>query len=174
MRNNNAEIKCRSTQLDYVRQVLLAQNAQYRGTDHQIDTYFNVPNGRLKLREGNIENSLIFYHRPNTTDTKISEVQLYQVTPPTQALKATLSAALGVLAVVDKQREIYFIAHTKFHLDTVANLGTFVEIEVIDNGAKQSIALLVEQCNNYIQLLGLAAKDMIAVSYSDLILENRL
>ena len=172
MRNNNAEIKCRCNQLDQVRQILLANKAHYHGTDHQVDTYFRVPDGRLKLREGNIENSLIYYSRPNTTDTKISEVQMYHTTPPSNDLKTTLSAALGVLAVVDKQREIYFIEHTKFHLDTVANLGTFVEIEVIDKGAKQAIETLVQQCNDYVQLLGLLADDMIAVSYSDLILNN--
>jgi predicted adenylyl cyclase CyaB len=97
---------------------------------------------------------------------------MYHTTPPSNDLKTTLSAALGVLAVVDKQREIYFIEHTKFHLDTVANLGTFVEIEVIDKGAKQAIETLVQQCNDYVHLLGLLADDMIAVSYSDLILNN--
>ena len=65
MRNNNAEIKCRCNQLDQVRQILLANKAHYHGTDHQVDTYFRVPDGRLKLREGNIENSLIYYRRPN-------------------------------------------------------------------------------------------------------------
>ncbi len=38
-----------------MRNYLLTHGADYKGTDRQTDTYFNVPNGRLKLREGNIE-----------------------------------------------------------------------------------------------------------------------
>ena len=38
---------------------LLLLNPKFIGEDNQEDTYFNVAKGRLKLREGNIENSLI-------------------------------------------------------------------------------------------------------------------
>ena len=57
----NVEIKARCAQPDQIHQILKAQNARFVGIDHQIDTYFNVAEGRLKLREGNIENQLIFY-----------------------------------------------------------------------------------------------------------------
>ena len=42
-----------------IRQILINKKADYKGLDHQIDTYFNVNIGRLKLREGSIENNLI-------------------------------------------------------------------------------------------------------------------
>lgn len=59
------EIKARCLDQDKVRNILIGENADFKGKDHQIDTYFNVHNGRLKLREGTIENNLIHYERPN-------------------------------------------------------------------------------------------------------------
>ncbi|MBS1562896.1 MAG: adenylate cyclase, partial [Bacteroidetes bacterium] len=58
MSSINIEIKARTTRTDEIRQLLLGEGAEFRGTDHQTDTYFNVPKGRLKLRQGNIENNL--------------------------------------------------------------------------------------------------------------------
>ncbi|MFO0468690.1 MAG: adenylate cyclase, partial [Bacteroidota bacterium] len=56
------EIKARCSNPSKVRQLLLQQpNIQFIGVDEQVDTYFKIPSGRLKLREGNIENSLIYY-----------------------------------------------------------------------------------------------------------------
>ena len=65
MSHINIEIKARSNNQDRIRDILKSKNADFKGIDHQIDTYFNVPKGRLKLREGNIENNLIFYERKN-------------------------------------------------------------------------------------------------------------
>jgi adenylate cyclase, class 2 len=61
--------------------VLLVLHPKFIGTDHQIDTYFNVQKGRLKLREGNIENALIQYNRANVLDAKQSDVILYKHLP---------------------------------------------------------------------------------------------
>ena len=63
MEHLNVEIKARCSDVLSARQVLKGAGARFVGEDHQIDTYFRVENGRLKLREGNIENHLIFYVR---------------------------------------------------------------------------------------------------------------
>ncbi len=70
------EIKAKCNDPQNVHQILKAHNADYKGIDHQVDTYFGVPKGRLKLREGNIENTLIHYHRPNQEGPKTSAVSL--------------------------------------------------------------------------------------------------
>ena len=127
----NIEIKARCPNPAGIRSILQANKADFRGTDHQVDTYFNVPQGRLKLREGNIENALIHYKRSNQKGPKRSDVHLFKTSPETD-LKAVLQAALDTKVVVDKNREIYFIQNVKFHIDTVVNLGSFVEIEAID------------------------------------------
>jgi predicted adenylyl cyclase CyaB len=167
-----SEIKARTNRLDALRAVLQQNGAYHKGNDHQVDTYFNVPQGRLKLRQGNIENALIFYNRPEVaTGPKHSHVTMTAVPPDTQ-LGEVLAAALGVKVQVDKRREIYFIGNVKFHLDEVAGLGHFVEIEAIDLEGTIGQAELQRQCTHYMHLLGIEQADLIAASYSDLLLQQ--
>ena len=132
-----------------------------------------MPNGRLKLREGNIENALIHYHRTDQAGPRQSDVTLYQA-PANSALKAALTAALGVKTVVDKRREIYFVDNVKFHIDEVKELGNFVEIEAIDMNGELDTTVLQAQCQKYMDLLGIREKDLLKVSYSDLIMLSQV
>ena len=70
------EIKARCSELDKARKILQGKHADFKGVDHQIDTYFRVNLGRLKLREGTIENHLIHYERENKEGPKQSKVLL--------------------------------------------------------------------------------------------------
>lgn len=146
-------------------------HADYKGTDCQTDTYFNVPRGRLKLRQGNIENSLIFYSRPDHAGPKESEVFIYRP-EAMSSLKELLTSVLHVLATVKKKREIYFIENVKFHIDEVENLGAFVEIEAIDTSGDTARDGLREQCEQYMRLFAIAEQDLIGCSYSDLQMEK--
>lgn len=170
MKKHLVEIKARTTRTEEQRNLLLAKGANFKGTDHQIDHYFNVPEGRLKLRSGNIEHSLIFYQRGNQAGPKDSSVALTKI--DSQALAdsfaATLNQALGTWVKVDKQREIYFIDNVKFHLDEVAGLGAFIEIEAIGDSAAEREALL-DQCQSYMDYLGVLEEELIENSYSDLL-----
>ncbi len=145
------------------------EEAEFRGTDKQTDTYFIVPKGRLKLREGNIENCLIQYDRPNQAGPKISQYILTQV-KSNSTLKESLTKALGVLAVVKKVREIWYIGNVKIHLDKVEDLGYFLEIEARDEKEVLGKGKLLEQCDKYMSLFEVAKKDLITKSYSDMIL----
>jgi len=167
---NIIEIKARCKNAAKIRKILTDKSAIFKGIDHQIDTYFKVPNGRLKLREGNIENTLIHYNRPNQAGPKNSQVT-YQKLPPKTDLKKVLTAAVGIIAVVDKQREIYFVDNVKFHIDEVQQLGSFVEIEAIDELGTIGINELQVQCEYFMNLFEIAKADLINVSYSDLIME---
>lgn len=166
----NVEIKARTNQQDKIRTILQERNADYIGKDHQIDTYFVVPNGRLKLRQGNIENTLIFYNRTNQQGPKSSNCQLYKA-DRAQELHTTLTSALDVLAVVDKQREIYFIENIKFHIDVVEGLGEFIEIEASNKIGDYTQEQLQVQCEEYMKLFGIKDEDLISVSYSDLVIK---
>ncbi len=171
MNHLNIEIKARSNNHEKVREILKSHDADFKGIDHQIDTYFNVPNGRLKLREGNIETGLVQYQRENIKGSKQSDVVVYW-TEPGSALKEALTNTLGILTVVDKKREIYFIDNVKFHIDVVKDLGLFVEIEAIATDKDIPTEKLKEQCDEYISLLDISEKDLISVSYSDLLLKK--
>ncbi len=162
----NIEIKARCADPEKIRDTLRKRQARFAGTDHQIDTYFRVPQGRLKLREGNIENALIFYRRPDQKGPKRSDV-LMAATSPQPPLKQVLAQALGVKVVVDKQREIYFIGNVKFHIDQVQGLGGFVEVEAIGTDANRDE--LLRQCRDYLELFGINEQDLVDGSYSDLL-----
>jgi predicted adenylyl cyclase CyaB len=168
MRIINLEIKARCTDPGRVRCVLRSRNARIAGTDHQIDTYFRVQEGRLKLREGTIENALIYYQRPNQGGPKTSNVLLHKL-EPNSGLKAILTEVLGVLAVVDKQREIYYVDNVKIHIDSLHSLGNFVEIEAAGD-EKSDREKLRAQCEEFMRIFGVAPSDLLEHSYSDMIL----
>ncbi len=168
MRHLNIEIKAQCTDLTAIQTILQQHDADFVGEDHQVDTYFDVDGGRLKLREGTIEQSLIHYHRPDQAGPKPSTVTRYEPEAPAE-LKGVLEEALGVWAVVDKRREIYFIDNVKFHLDRVKDLGTFVEIEAIGHDGEANPDELHAQCQHYMALFGLSSDALIADSYSDLL-----
>lgn len=167
----NYEFKARTARLDEQEALLQARNPRFVGEDHQVDTYFHVPHGRLKLREGDIENALIHYFRTNTAGAKQSDVLLYEHRP-SASLKAILQTALGVKVVVDKRRRIYFIDNVKFHFDRVEGLGTFVEVEAIDRDGTIGLPTLRQQCTQYAALLGVEPGDYMAESYSDLLMDR--
>jgi len=167
MHHLNIEIKAQSKNPEAIRMKLEELNADFKGTDYQKDTYFNCTKGRLKLREGNIENHLIHYFRPNQEGPKKSEVTLFR-SDPESSLKTVLTKALGILTVVEKKRAIYFIDNVKFHIDLVTELGSFVEIEAIDSTGDIGAFQLMKQCNHYIDLFGISDNDLVANSYSDM------
>jgi len=165
----NVEIKARCGDPEDIRQFLIANNAEFKGLDEQSDTYFNVQNGRLKLREGNIENNLIFYERNNQSGPKKSHFKLVKVEDAT-GLKEALTESIGVKAVVKKRREIYYIGNVKFHIDEVPGLGSFVEIEAGNIFVDLSEGELKQQCDFYMQQFKIRPEDLIEVSYSDLLM----
>ncbi|MEY2638901.1 MAG: hypothetical protein RIR90_383, partial [Bacteroidota bacterium] len=110
----NIEFKAKVEDIEPYENQLKKLQPEFRGLDHQIDTYFNATHGRLKLREGNIENALIQYERADYAGAKSSTVTLYNHVPH-PALKDILTKQLGVKVVVDKERKIYFIDNVKFH-----------------------------------------------------------
>ncbi len=165
----NFEFKAKATELDNLEKKLLTLDPKFIGEDNQVDTYFNVNSGRLKLREGNIENSLIYYERTNTAGAKQSDILLYHHSPD-KALKEILIKSNGIKVVVDKRRRIYFIDNVKFHFDFVEGLGTFVEVEAIDMNGDIGVKVLKQQCEFYAAFFGIATTDYIAFSYSDMIL----
>ena len=162
----NIEFKASTNNLAALETLLLQHNPLFIGEDHQVDTYFNVATGRLKLREGNIENALIHYEREDTAGAKSSHVLLYQHQPD-KTLKEILTKSLGIKAVVDKKRNIYFINNVKFHFDVVNGLGEFIEVEAIDADGSIGKEKLQQQCDHYAAFFEIRPKDFIAVSYSD-------
>ncbi|MBI5833232.1 MAG: class IV adenylate cyclase [Armatimonadetes bacterium] len=169
MSHQITEIKARCPNLARAERVLRDLGARHVGRDLQVDTYFHCTQGRLKLREGNIERSLIAYTRPDQAGPKHSEVTMTAV-PPDLALKPVLSAALGVLVEVVKERQIWFVDNVKVHLDRLEGLGEFVEVEAIDLHGDLGAERRLAQCQALMSALGVEESDLLSSSYSDMLL----
>jgi adenylate cyclase class 2 len=167
------EFKAYCKNKEKIREILLSIGAESNGIDHQTDTYFHSKSGKLKLREGDIENNLIHYIREDKKGAKESQVNTYPTTP-NSTLKEILEKTIGTASIVVKTREIYLINNVKFHIDTVNGLGDFIKIEAMDTDGSIPVEKLQEQCNYYIKTLEINAKDLISESYSDLLQRNNL
>ncbi len=165
----NLEFKTFYHSLDALRPKLDDLQAMYRETVNQVDTYFENQTGRLKLRETREadEGWLIYYERPNHHASRYSQYQLCKVDKPAQ-LKNLLTVALGIKTVVKKQREIWMFNNTRIHLDSVAELGKFIELETVFQGQTEVEA--VAEHKHVKTNLTLNKAEPIAVSYSDLVL----
>ena len=135
----------------------------------QTDWYFDVPRGRMKLREivtaGARTAELIIYRRPDTNRARTSRF----VRLPAEECAATrrlLAGMFGVSVSVRKQREVWLYATARIHLDRVRGLGTFIEIEVVvSEGMRQARRVMTALR----AALGIEARDLVGPSYSDLI-----
>ncbi len=170
MKHINFEFKARLRDASQVRATLKRLRARFLGTDHQTDTYFPVSSGRLKIREGRIENALIFYKRANARNARRSTIDM-MLLPRRNSVRAILSRAMGVLAVVDKRRQIYFVGNVKIHLDRVRGLGNFVEVEAITKSG--DIHKVRAQARKFQKLFAISPADIVPFSYSDMILQKR-
>ena len=152
-----AEAEQRATAIGYTRRAILKQR----------DTFFRVANGKLKLREENGRAVLIFYHRIESGPLMLSNYEIVQVAEPAHTLRM-LEDALGTLAVVEKVRTLMMRDNVRLHLDRVARLGLFGEIEaVIADGEdpEQSRGAVDE----IVAALGVTAADLIDVSYFEML-----
>lgn len=169
--NVNVEIKARATreQQDFIRDFLMRRGAKHVGRDRQVDTYFKVPTGRLKVRDGTIEHALVQYVRPDQAGPKLARCEVVTIDDPPAVVRA-LTAAVGVLATVSKRRDIYWLTNIKVHLDDVEGLGLFVEIEAQSHNAERTEDGLRAQCEAMMREFGILPDQLHTHSYSDMVL----
>ncbi len=129
----NIEIKARVADLTAL-EATVADLAESGPTPiTQDDTFFDCEQGRLKLRDFLTEpasGELIFYQRSDQRGPKASFYRRV-VTDRPNGLRDVLAAAYGIRGRVEKTRTLYTIGRTRVHLDRVARLGTFMELEVV-------------------------------------------
>jgi homotetrameric cytidine deaminase len=128
------ELKAIDPDPDRTLRAALDLGAQDRGVIEQRDTYFAVPRGRLKLREqrvgGESMDELIAYHRPDDPAVRVSAYERIAVADA-PAARTGLEATCGIRVVVDKRRHLLLWDGVRIHLDDVAGLGRFVELEAV-------------------------------------------
>jgi adenylate cyclase, class 2 len=164
----NVELKARLTGgLEAARRVAQSIGAELRYRDRQIDTYFRVPSGRLKTRESSArEGELIAYRRADEAGSRLSDYVILR--GDAAPMRAFLADALGVAAVVDKEREVWIWKNVRIHLDVVAGLGTFLEFEaVLGEGEDEATnhARVAELCRRF----GIGDGDLVTTSYGEMV-----
>lgn len=143
----------------------------YVETLYQTDTYFSCPNGRLKLREETGKTSyFIFYQRENINNEKISNYECYPVSDLVNFWKLFASLFHEELKVV-KERRLFLIENARVHLDTVTDLGQFMEIEVVikteEEDRKASDLLL-----RILKMTGVENNERIASGYREMLIRK--
>ena len=159
--DNHADAEARATALGYTRRAILDQR----------DTFFRVANGKLKLREENGGAVLIYYHRDESGPLMLSNYEIVPIADPPRTLRM-LTDALGTIAVVEKVRTLLMRDNVRLHLDRVARLGEFGEIEAViaDGDDPERSRGAVDEI---LATLGVAQSDLIDVSYFEMQTERR-
>jgi adenylate cyclase class IV len=164
----NVEIKARLRDPERVRHLIEQATGGPPQVIEQEDTFFPVAAGRLKIRIlGPGRGELIAYRRTDAAGPKVSE---YLVVPTTEPalLRDALAVALGVRGTVRKTRLLFLVGATRVHLDTVEQLGNFLELEVVLRPA-QSVAEGEVIARELMEWLGIAEVDLLEGAYIDML-----
>ena len=131
----NREIKAYCNDFTTARQLLRNHGATFVEVKQQVDYYYRLPpvdsaggTHRLKLRMEHGKGELIYYCEGQEAGARTSRFQTASTDDPVTG--DVLAAALGVSAIVRKQRELWRKDNVVFNLDTVESVGQILEVEV--------------------------------------------
>jgi homotetrameric cytidine deaminase len=168
----NVELKARDPDPARSLERALGLGAQDQGEIRQRDTYFARARGRVKLRElegpEGAAAELIQYSREDSTEARTSSYRRVPI-GEAPALREALDGAYGTLVTVTKLRRLLLWDGVRIHLDEVEGLGSYLELEAVAEpgsdltGEREKVERLRAE-------LGVEDGDLVATSYSDLLL----
>lgn len=167
-RRRNLEIKARVKDPAATLAAALEFGAHDEGDLVQRDTYFHAVQGRLKLREAPPAMAeLISYARADREGPKVSHYRIVPVGDP-EGLAGALGDVLGIRVVVEKTRRLLLWENVRIHIDRVARLGDFVELEAVaaSIGGLEAERDKVEALRT---ALGIADAHLVPRGYADLL-----
>jgi len=165
--SQNIEIKAFCPDKDIVLDVINRMNLPFKGSFHQTDTFYNVPKGRLKLREDKDGARLIPYIRKNQKGPRTSSYVLLPVDDP-DITSDILEEMFGIRSVVEKKRQVWMYDNVRIHLDVVEGLGTYIELEGIIDGHANGADTL-EKVELLMELLHITEEHLVSRAYVDLL-----
>lgn len=164
----NIEIKARARDFDAIYRRAEGLSRVPAETIPQEDTFFNILQGRLKLRIlAEDKGQLIYYTRPDQEGPKRSDYHIYYTSDPAN-LKRLLGLAYGIRGVVRKTRYLFLVGQTRIHLDDVEGLGKFMELEVVlQDGQSEAEGQAIAE--HLMVSLGIEEADLLELAYMDLL-----
>ena len=166
----NLEVKAPLASVKTAEKFARFLGAKEAGILRQIDTYYRIGRGRLKLREINSKKAeLIHYRRPNRRGSRVSNYSIKVVKDPIKTKRA-LDRVHGRWIIVRKVRRLFLYKNARIHIDSVQGLGHFLEIEVVlTTGIDQARRLM----RSLKSVFSVSNERTIEGSYSDLLAERK-
>lgn len=131
----NLELKVKVPTFANIKKILKEIDAKKISLLKQKDVYFKVEYGLLKLRSEEDRQTLIYYDRDESSKNRWSDFKLLRIKD--KSAEKFLSQIFEVEAIVKKKRELFMYDNTRIHLDTVEELGAFLELETLLIGGKE-------------------------------------
>jgi predicted adenylyl cyclase CyaB len=166
----NLELKATCADPESAHRIARSIGASDEGILCQTDTYFSVPEGRLKLREiEGVGSELISYRRPDATPARTSRFEICPVERPREMIRL-LELLFGIRCVVRKKRSLYLFGATRIHLDQVDGLGSFIEFEIPGGDSRLNPEEILDRLVNEFRI---GEGDVIRHSYVDMMEQKR-
>lgn len=166
----NVEFKAELRDPSLARTICASINALRADTLVQTDTYFRVPDAKLKKRETvGHDTEWVFYSRAPRSRPKLSTYTIYS---EAQAIERFGTTPLPIWVVVKKSRDLWLYQGVRIHLDNVEELGWFIEFEALVS-PDRNLARCHELLDTLRRALGPAMGEPIAVGYAELLLQEQ-
>lgn len=145
---------------------MLKDKAQFVGEKHQRDEYFSLEKPSfldvrpvvqwLRLRDEGGKSSINYKHWQHDGPGNAPYCHEYESSVDDSSSVAKIFAALGyqTIVVVDKQRRIWHYNDYEISVDSVANLGDFVEIEYKAQASKSDARRIIGGMKAFLSDLG--------------------
>lgn len=163
----NLEIKVALPSHKKVKTILNDAGAEFKGILNQKDIYYKAPSGLLKMRIQDTNIELIRYNRNESGNTRWSNYDVIELSG--RKVPEFFDGILTVETVVQKKRELWLYDNTRVHLDTVKNLGYFLELETLVIAGRKDAQ---KRFDKMLGMLNLDFDNQIRASYRNLMLNK--
>ena len=171
------ELKVKILTLDPVRDRLREKNAQFLGRVHEHDIYYNAPHRDFGVTDEAVrvrytdDHAVVTYKGPKIRKYGLKAREELNFAVECGTTFETMLDRLGFTRTleVNKWRENYKLGPASICLDSVDELGTFAEIEVITEDDGDNPTAQIEKIARDIGVVG----EPLLASYLELLLAKR-
>lgn len=171
------ELKVRVTSLDNLRQRLISLNAQSCGRMHEHDIYYNAPHRDFAVTDEAIrvrytdDHAVVTYKGAKIKASGLKAREELSTAVEFGEVFEQMLDRLGFTktAEVNKWRENFRFRNAAISLDSVDELGTFAEIEIMAENGDSDASAQIEKISKEIGIQG----EPILTSYLELLLSKR-
>lgn len=171
------ELKVKVDSLDPVRTALNRQNAEFFGKEHEHDIYYNAPHRDFGITDEALrvrytdDHAVVTYKGAKQKQFGLKAREELNIAVESGERFEQILDRLGFskTAEVNKWRENYRFCDAAVALDTVDELGTYVEIEIMTESGNTDTTVLIQNLAKKIEVYG----EPILASYLELLMSKR-